>query len=127
MINSAGTSAQKEEEIRNMILIYPELERDILPPLRRANMEVNTFEPKRSDMQIAEYSISHPDSLKLNEMLYAATLTDDLNTKKQIYANTMAQYPKCWRAVVNAAGVDSGHVSRSFAWCGGQYSSYSKE
>ena len=103
---NAATAAKKEEEIRNMILIYPELERDILPPLRRANMEVNTFEPKRSDMQIAEYSISHPDSLKLNEILYAATLTDDLNTKKQIYANTMAQYPKCWRAVVNAAGVE---------------------
>jgi len=103
---NAATAAKKEEEIRNMILIYPELERDILPPLRRANMQVNTYEPKRSDMQIAEYSISHPDSLKVNELLYAATLTDDLNTKKQIYSNTMKQYPKCWRAVVNAAGVE---------------------
>jgi tetratricopeptide (TPR) repeat protein len=103
---NAATAAKKEEEIRNMILIYPELERDILPPLRRANMQVTTFEPKKSDMQIAEYSISSPDSLTLNELLFAATLTDDLNTKKQIYANTMSLFPKCWRAVVNAAGVE---------------------
>ncbi len=105
VINSAEAS-QKEAEIRNMILIYPELERDILPPLRRAVIDVNCFEPKRTEAQIAEYSTSHPDSLSLNELMYAATLTDDLTTKKQIYANTMERYPKCWRAKVNAAAIE---------------------
>ncbi|MCF6169891.1 MAG: hypothetical protein L3J66_02810 [Bacteroidales bacterium] len=105
VINSAELS-QKEAEIRNMILIYPELERDILPPLRRAVIDVNCFEPKKTDAQIAEYSTANPGELSLNELLYAATLTNDLNTKKQIYANTMERYPKCWRAKVNAAGVE---------------------
>lgn len=103
---NAATASKKEEEIRNMILIYPELERDILPPLRRVNMAVTNQEPKRSDMQIAEYSISSPDSLSIEELLYAATLTDDLNTKKQIFANAMRMYPNDWRAVSNAAGVE---------------------
>ncbi len=106
VINSADAS-KKEEEIRNMILIYPEIERDILPPLRRAIIDVNTFEPKYSDEELAQISTS-ADYAKLSvpELLYAATLTDDLNTKKQIYANTMAKEPRCWRAVVNAAAVE---------------------
>jgi tetratricopeptide (TPR) repeat protein len=105
VVNSADAS-KKEEEIRNMILIYPELERDILPPLRRADIKVNTFEPKKPKAQIAEFATSDPSQLSINEMLYAATLTDDLSTKKQVYANAMEQYPKCWRAVNNAASVE---------------------
>ncbi len=105
VINSADQS-KKEEEIRNMILIYPELERDILPPLRRADIKVNSYMPKLTDAQIAEYSTTQPEKLSINELLYAATLTDDLNTQKVVYANAMANSPKCWRAVVNAAGVE---------------------
>lgn len=105
VVNSAGQS-KKEEEIRNMILIYPELESNILPPLRRADIKVNTYLPKKTDAQIAEYSTTQPDMLDINELLYAATLTDDLNTKKVVYANAMASSPKCWRAVVNAATVE---------------------
>ncbi len=105
VVNSADAS-KKEEEIRNMILIYPELERDILPPLRRADIAVNSYEPKKPKAKIAELSTSDPSQLSVNEILYAANLTDDLNTKKQIYANAMDQYPKCWRAVNNAAAVE---------------------
>ncbi len=106
VVNSADES-KKEEEIRNMIQIYPELARDILPPLRRAIIKVNAFEPKHTDAEIAALATS-PDyaKLKLNELLYAATLTNDLNTKKQIYANAMAKEPRCWRAVANAGAVD---------------------
>jgi len=106
VVNSADES-KKEEEIRNMILIYPELERDILPPLRRAIINVNTFVPKRTDSEIAQLATSSDYSkLDVHEILYAATLTDDLNTKKQIYANAMSAYPNCWVAVVNAAAVE---------------------
>jgi Flp pilus assembly protein TadD/outer membrane protein OmpA-like peptidoglycan-associated protein len=105
VVNSANES-KKEEEIRNMIQIYPALERDILPPLRRAELYVNAIEPKRSEAEIAALSTS-PDfgELKIAEILHAANLTNDLNTKKQIYANAMKRYPKCWRAVANAGAV----------------------
>jgi len=105
VVNSADES-KKEEEIRNMILIYPELERDLLPPLRRAVINVNTFVPKKTDAEIAQLATSDYSKLDVHELLYSATLTDDLNTKKQIYANAMSAYPDCWRAVVNAAAVE---------------------
>ena len=106
VINSANES-KKEEEIRNMIQIYPELERDILPPLRRAELYVNAIEPKRPESEIAAMATSpNYGELKVAEILHAANLTNDLNTKKQIYANAMKRYPNCWRAVANAAAVD---------------------
>jgi len=55
VINSAD-QLKREEEIRNMILIYPELEKDILPTLRRAEVEVFTFEYKRPAEEIADLS-----------------------------------------------------------------------
>jgi len=106
VINSASGAAEKESEIRNMILIYPELERDILPPLRRAIIDVNTYEPKRSAEEIANLSTSDPTQLSLAELFYAATLTDDNGTKRVIYASIMDQYPKCYRGFNNGAAVE---------------------
>lgn len=40
VINNAGSQAKKEQEIKNMIQIYPELEKDILPLIRRAEVYV---------------------------------------------------------------------------------------
>ncbi len=105
VINSADQS-KKEEEIRNMILIYPEIENDILPPLRRADIKVNAFVPKKTDAEIAQLSTSDPQSLDIEELFYAATLTDDNGVKKVVYANIIELYPKCWRSVNNAAAVE---------------------
>lgn len=98
--------AKREQEIRNMILIYPELEKEILPALRRAMISVNTFEPKKTDQDIATLSTTDPSKLSLNELLYAATLTDDLKTKQLVYANAMKLHPTCMRAVLNAAEIE---------------------
>ena len=105
VINSADQS-KKEEEIRNMILIYPEIERDILPPLRRADINVNTYMPKKTDEQIAQLSTTDAKSLDMEELFYAATLTDDNGNKRLIYGSIIEFYPKCWRSVNNAAAVE---------------------
>jgi outer membrane protein OmpA-like peptidoglycan-associated protein/Tfp pilus assembly protein PilF len=105
VINSASQD-KREEEIRNMILIYPELEKDLLPTLRRAEISVFTFEYKRPTEEIAEMSVSNPTELTLAELLYAGTLTDDLATKRVIYQNVLEQYPKCYRAMTNLAAVE---------------------
>lgn len=102
----SANPAQREQEIRNMILIYPELEKEILPPLRRAIINVNTFEPKKTDDEIGNLATTDPSKLSLNELLYAATLTNDLKTKQVIYKNAMNLHPKCFRAVLNASEVE---------------------
>ena len=105
VINSADQS-KREEEIRNMILIYPELEKDILPTLRRAEIQVFTFEYKRPTEEIADLSVTNPTELTLAELLYAATLTDDLEVQRVIYQNVLDQYPGCYRAMTGLAAVE---------------------
>ena len=107
VINSAPEN-QREAQIKNMIAIYPQLEKEILPPLRRAVIKVKAFEPKRTDAEISKLAVS-PDFAKLSvkELLYAATLTNNLNTKLKIYKNLMVKEPRCWRAVANAGAVET--------------------
>ena len=105
VINSSN-QLKKEQEIRNMINIYPEIEDKIHPPLRRAKVIDTCYEPKLTDEEISILSTTYPDSLKINELLYSATLTDKLQTKLRIYKSAISVYPKCWRAYNNAGAID---------------------
>ncbi len=96
---------QREQEIRNMISIYPELEDNILPPLRRADIIVNCYEPKKTDEEIARLATSDPKQLSQEELLYAATLTDDWNTQYNIYISATQNFPKSWKGFNNAGYV----------------------
>jgi tetratricopeptide (TPR) repeat protein len=102
VVNSQPDLAKREQEIRNMTVIYKEIEVDLLPPLRRAAVDVNCYEPSLTDAEIAQYATSQPDSLKLNELLYAATLTNDMNAKLSIYKTVNELHPNCWRGYNNA-------------------------
>lgn len=44
VINNAGSQAAKEQEIRNMINVYPELEKEIFPLLRRAEILIDKIQ-----------------------------------------------------------------------------------
>lgn len=101
VVRSQKNIAEREQEIRNMTVIYKEIEDDILPPLRRAEIAVSCFEPKRSKEEIAQLSTSAPDSLSLKELVYAATLTDDLNTKMDIYQSIVKLHPSDWKGYAN--------------------------
>ncbi len=102
VVNSQPDPAKREQEIRNMTVIYKEIEDEILPPLRRAEIHVNCFEPSLTDEQIAQYATASPDSLKVSELLYAATLTDDPNVQLNIYKSVIELYPDDWRGYNNA-------------------------
>lgn len=105
VVNSADPK-KKEEEIRNMILIYPEIETKLLPPLRRAEIVITVFEPKKSDEKIAKLAVTYPDSLNEKELLYAATLSEDLKTKQKIYKSATQLFGNNWKAFNNAGVVE---------------------
>ncbi len=107
MLNVIKSAApeKKEEEIRNMILIYPELETDILSGLRRANIAANCFEPKRSAEEISQLATTDPGQLSVEELLYAATLTEDAKAKEAIYNSAAGLHPNSWVSQNNAAVV----------------------
>ncbi|MEI7492824.1 MAG: hypothetical protein WCK92_15590 [Bacteroidota bacterium] len=106
VINSNADPLKKEQEIRNMILIYPEIETKLLPVLRRCEVTANLYEPRFTDEELSKYAVSEPSRLKVEELLYAATLTNDPATKLVIYDNAAKQYPGSWKALNNAAAAN---------------------
>jgi tetratricopeptide (TPR) repeat protein len=103
VINTQTDNNKREQDIRNMTVVYKEIEDQILPWLRRADVVVNCFEPKRTDEEIAKLATSSPDSLKYPEILHAATLTTDSKTKLNIYKNAFTNKDRDWKAYNNAA------------------------
>ncbi len=103
VINSQPDANKREQEIRNMTVIYKEVEDDILPALRRAEIVVNCYEPKRTDEEIAQLAATSPDSLNYKELLHAATLTEDHKAKYNIYRAGFAFEDRDWKTYNNAA------------------------
>ncbi|MEI7980723.1 MAG: hypothetical protein WCI71_03660 [Bacteroidota bacterium] len=115
VINSNADQLKKEKEIRNMILIYPEIEKVLLPPLRRSEITATLFEPRMTDAELGQYAVSNPEKLKVEELLYAATLTNDNNAKVTITENAARLFPSNWKALNNAAvaEINKGNFGRA--------------
>ncbi len=95
--------AQREKEIKNISATYVTLAKEILPKLRRSKINVNVDLIGYSDEEIKAIYNQKPDSLKLEELLYAATLYSNQDQKLEVYKKVQKVYPKCWRGFNNAA------------------------
>ena len=93
--------SQRRQEIKNMSKTYDELANKVLPRLRRAEITLNIDKNARTDEQLSRLATSNPDSLSVEELLYAATLSTDINTKAQIYQSAEKQYGSDWRTSNN--------------------------
>lgn len=91
----------REKEIKNLSKTYTEVADQILPQLRRSVLTLNAEQRSRTDEQITQLTTTGPDSLSVEELLYAATLTTDLNTKLDIYKKAEARYGSDWRTSNN--------------------------
>lgn len=96
-----GDADQRRKEIKNLSKTYTELADKVLPKLRRAEVTINVDKKSRNDQQIAALATSSPDSLSVEELLYAGNMTNDINTKAQIYRAAEKQYGNDWRTSNN--------------------------
>ena len=92
---------QRENEIKNISSVYKTLADEILPQLRRARLTANYDIIGRSDEEIVEAFNSNPKVLSVEELLYAATLTNDNARKEAIFKKTTELYPSDYRAYNN--------------------------
>ncbi|MGC9343618.1 MAG: tetratricopeptide repeat protein, partial [Bacteroidales bacterium] len=95
----------REREIKNISEAFEVIADEILPELRRSKFVVNVDKIGLSDDEIKSVWSSDPDSLNLEEILYAASLYDDLDTKLAIYKKASDNHPKCFRAINNVGYV----------------------
>jgi Flp pilus assembly protein TadD len=92
---------QREKEIKNLSKTYTEVAEKILPKLRRAVLTVNANKKSRTDEHITKLTTTYIDSLSVEEMLYGANLTNDVNTKVAVYTAAEKKYPSDWRTSNN--------------------------
>ncbi len=104
---------EREQQIKNMSAGFRELADGILPELRRARLTINYETIGRDDQQIKDQLAKDASQLSVEEMLYAAALTDDQAEQQRIYEQTTRLYAKDARAFNNLA---------TLAWQKGDYS-----
>ncbi len=97
--------SKREQEIRNMAKTYKEIEETILPQLRRSVVVLSYDLTGKTDAELVEVSKSKPDSLTIEEILFTATLTNDLNEKLRLYREAARVYPQDWRGANNVGSV----------------------
>jgi len=91
IVNGLGSFEEKEDALQKLSS-YSKLVKDVYPPLRTAKTEILTVKPKKSSAQISVLAKQitnnsvNADTLSLEELLYAGTLTPSLDEKAAIYS-----------------------------------------
>jgi tetratricopeptide (TPR) repeat protein len=88
----------REQEIKNMSAAYEALADDILPQLRRSKFTVDVDLIGLSDEEILAAINGDASVLSLEQLLYAATLTEDVSEMLKYYKMAAEKEPKCLRA-----------------------------
>lgn len=92
---------QREREIRNLSSVFDQLAEEILPQLRYSRITASIDVIGKSDEEIMNIYSLNPKALSVDEILYAATLTDNNDKRLQIYDTAIELYHKDYRAYNN--------------------------
>ena len=105
----------REREIKNISAVYSQLTDVILPKLRRSRLIANIETIGKSDAEILDLARLSPERLTIEELLYAATLTNDTDEKRGFYNKVTAIYPDDYRAYNNLAALafEAGNIGRA--------------
>ena len=109
---------EREQQIKNISSAFRELADGILPQLRRSRMIINYETVGRDDQQIQEQFRQDAGKLNVEELLYAATLTENADQKAKIYTTTTELYPTDARAYNNLATLAyaNGDIAKAMQW-----------
>jgi len=96
---------ERAQGMADMAKIFTELEKAVFPVLRRADIITNYDLTGYSDEELKALAKSSPDSLKLEELLFTATLVSDWNEKLRIYQVAQKNFPNDYRTHNNVGAV----------------------
>ncbi|NPA44101.1 MAG: tetratricopeptide repeat protein [Chlorobi bacterium] len=96
----------REAEIKKLAAVYDNLRNDILPLLRRSEIKFEFQGRAKSDSELKTMLGSAPSELYQEELLYAASISDDA-TKEDAYKTYTEKYPTDWKGWNNLACVQA--------------------
>ncbi len=97
---------QREKEIKNLSAAFTEIKEKILPQLRRSKITMTKEIMGKSDVEIKRLAQEDPSKLDAEELLYAATLYDNLESQKDIYQKSIQYFPSDVRGYNNLGVVE---------------------
>ncbi len=92
---------EREQGIKNISSVYKTLADEILPQLRRSRLTLHYEVIGKSDEEISQLAKTDASQLNIEELLYAATLTDDAAEQEAIYTKATQKAPNDYRAYNN--------------------------
>ena len=96
---------KREQMIRNMAETYDELKNEIFPNLRRAQIALYYSEARRTDPELAKLASLQPAKLSFDELMYAAYINYNYDTKLKYYKWATENHSQEWAAWNNAGAV----------------------
>ncbi len=96
----------REIEIKKLAAVYDNLRKDILPMLRRSIINLEYQGRALTDGDMKTMAVSNPNDLQQEELLYAASISDDTN-KENVYKTYLEKYPDDWKAWNNLANLQA--------------------
>mgnify|MGYP003603754183 FL=1 len=105
VVKSQPDKIRREQEIRNMSVVFRQIEEDILPILRRGEIAFNFSGVQKTDQEIAKMAVTNPDDLTFDELMYAASLTSNYANKLSIYKSATERFGSQWEGWNNAGAV----------------------
>jgi Flp pilus assembly protein TadD len=98
VLSMHSDSDVREQEIKNLSAVFEVIAEEILPELRRSKFTVSIDKIGWSDEELLDLWANNADTLNLEELLYSATLVEDVAVKEAIYKKATEVAPKCLRA-----------------------------
>lgn len=96
---------KREQMIKNMSETYSELRDEIFPNLRRAQIALYYSEARKSDAELSKQASLNPAKLSFDELMYAAYINYNYDTKMKYYKWATENHSAEWAAWNNAGAI----------------------
>ena len=96
---------KREQMIKNMAETYTQLNTEIFPNLRRAQIALYYSEARKTDPELAKQASLNPAKLTFDELMYAAYINYNYDTKLKYYKWATENYSSEWAGWNNAGAV----------------------
>ena len=105
IVETQQNLVKREQMIRNMAEVYGELNDEIFPSLRRAQIALYYSEARKTDAELAKLASTKPEKLSFDELMYAAYINYNYDTKLKYYKWATENHSSEWGAWNNAGAV----------------------
>ena len=105
IVETQQNLVKREQMIRNMAEVYTELNDDIFPNLRRAQIALYYSEARKTDAELAKQASINPAKLSFDELMYTAYINYNYDTKLKYYKWATENHPQEWAAWNNAGAI----------------------